>query len=132
MELHYSTMPAETAGLQANRRYLMGTKNDRVILIKGDASKWYDQAIFIVNKNIPPDKIPVDFVAEAEKIINQYIMKKNRQAGHPKNTEGFLPPSMPAKAVKPVKDKRFDFALNMIMLLGCLAIASMFIFGMFG
>jgi hypothetical protein len=94
--------------------------NERVILIKGDASKWYNQAIFIVKKEIPPDKIPVDFVAEAEKIINKYMTGQSRK---------------PAPAVKPqapaakVKKSRFDFMLNMVMLAGCLVIVGMLAFG---
>ena len=55
-------------------------KKERVILIKGDASKWYEQAIFIVNQNTPKDQIPLDFVAEAEKIIQNHI-RKSGQSG---------------------------------------------------
>lgn len=94
--------------------------NERVILIKGDASKWYDQAIFIVNKKLPPEKTPVDFVAEAEKIINSYMTKKN-------NTPPLYKPVPKTRATK-----QFDFVLNIVMLVGCLAIAGAFLFGMAG
>ena len=56
------------------------TEQNKVVLINGDNSKFFDQAIFIVKKNIPENKIPVDFVAEAEKIISVHLAKKRR--GH--------------------------------------------------
>ena len=95
--------------------------NERVILIKGDATKWYNQAIFIVKKEIPPDKIPVDFVSEAEKIINGYIISQNRRR------QTASPPKL---SVKKVKKSKFDFMLNAVMLIGCLVIAGMLFFGM--
>lgn len=51
------------------------SEDKRVILVKGDQSKWYDQAIFIVgpNSNIP---IPLDLVKEAEEIIRTHIQSK--------------------------------------------------------
>lgn len=54
----------------------------RVILITGDSSKLYEQVIFIMRPNISSNNIPIDFVQEAERIINNYI-KKNYNA---KNT----------------------------------------------
>ena len=48
--------------------------SERIILIRGDRSKWFEQAIFIVKKNIPQSSVPVDFVAEAERIINGYLL----------------------------------------------------------
>lgn len=49
--------------------------NNKVILINGTNSNWYDQVIFILK----PDnvtKIPVNLVGEAEKIINDYMKLK--------------------------------------------------------
>ena len=54
------------------------TEQNKVVLINGDNSKFFDQAIFIVKKNVPENKIPVDFVAEAEKIISVHLAKKRR------------------------------------------------------
>lgn len=56
-------------------------KNDRVVLIKGDNSKWYEQAIFIIKKDAPASKIPVDFVLEAENIINSYMSRTGKVNG---------------------------------------------------
>ena len=51
-------------------------KKQRVILINGDSTKWYEQAIFIVKKDAAGAEMPLDFVAEAEKIINEYTRRK--------------------------------------------------------
>ena len=51
----------------------------KVILVNGNGSKWYEQAIFIINKH--DANIPQNIVFEAEKIINEYINKK-----YPSNT----------------------------------------------
>ncbi len=49
--------------------------NEKVILIKGNQSKWYEQAIFIVKESVLTESGPIDFVAEAEKIIVSYLDK---------------------------------------------------------
>lgn len=51
-------------------------KEKDVILICGNKSKWYEQAIFIVDKN---KVLPKNIVLEAEKIINEYVNKKYNQ-----------------------------------------------------
>jgi hypothetical protein len=106
--------------------------NERVILIKGEAGKWYDQAIFIVNKNTPPNQIPKDFVREAENIIKNYLTNQKKQAGLTKAYAASVPPgSKPALVSRPAKSKRFDTVLNMVMLLGCITIAAVLLFGYF-
>ena len=48
--------------------------NDRrVILIKGDGSKWYDEVIFIVKSGA---EVPTSPVLEAERIVRNYIASK--------------------------------------------------------
>ena len=42
--------------------------NRQVIMINGDNSKWYEQAIFILRSNAK--KTDIDLMKEAEKIIN--------------------------------------------------------------
>ena len=49
-------------------------KTERVILVKGNAKSWYEQAIFIIKPTV--DTQPLDFVAEAEKIIHEYNLKQ--------------------------------------------------------
>ncbi len=49
--------------------------DNRVIMIRGNQSQWYDQAIFILKKDAKPSTMPVSIVREAEKIINDYMVK---------------------------------------------------------
>ena len=104
--------------------------NERVILIKGDAGQWYNQAIFIVNKDISPNKMPVDFVAEAEKIIFNYIHKKDKPSVAVAVPKPVVPKSAPPKQ-RPAKmtNKGFDLMLNIVMLAGCAVIAGILLFG---
>jgi len=106
------------------------TTAERVILIQGDANKWYDQAIFIVKHHAPGHQIPIDMVAEAEKIIENYMVKNNKP----------LPVGFPAPSVKGYGldasgtkkrrfSKRWDFFINILMMLACLAIAGIFLYG---
>ena len=121
-------------------------KKERVILIKGDESKWYEQAIFIVNQNVSKEDLPVDFVAEAEKIIHNHVKKK--YGVYKGNSVGIayastpstkaVPSTKPAKATKATpraqksKGKRFDYALNAVMALGCFVIAAVLLWGLLG
>jgi len=107
--------------------------NDRVILIKGDADKWYDQAIFILNQDTPSEKIPKDFVREAENIIRSYLVKKRKNAGLAKAYAAVVPQgSKPALVTRPVNNKKFDRLLNIMMFSGCLVIAALLMYGIFG
>lgn len=58
-------------------------KNKKVILVNGNGSKWYEQAIFIVNKN--EANVPKNIVFEAEKIINEYLNKNYPDKKYPNN-----------------------------------------------
>ena len=121
---------------------MMG-QTERVILIKGDGTKWYNQAIFIVNKDTPKDNMPMDFVAEAEKIINNYMIR-NKNAAPPAPLAiggGNLAAAPVAVAALPksarvggrnVKKKtsKVDFVLNLLMILACMAIVAVFAYGM--
>ena len=116
---------------------------ERVILIKGDENKWYDQAIFIINPTASKDKLPLDFVAEAERIINGYMDKSRRPAspavssfapGPGSGTALALPSQSTTATVapaakKPARRSGSDLLLNVLMILGCLAIALLFIYG---
>ena len=116
------------------------TQTERVILIKGDSTQWYNQAIFIVNKNMPATKMPVDFVAEAEKIIYNYTAKQKYPATLKKgagpvvytsNMNMPVPSAAPAlrTSAKKKKTGTFDFVLNMIMVLACIAIIAVLAYG---
>ncbi|MCL2840045.1 MAG: hypothetical protein FWE05_04650 [Defluviitaleaceae bacterium] len=104
-------------------------KTERVILLKGDSTKWYEQAIFIVNQDTPVKKMPVDFVAEAEKIINNYMVKEKKLSAP--SSPPYRHPATIAPPSKPTKKKRsnIDFTLNLMMILACIAIIAVFIYG---
>jgi len=111
---------------------MMG-KTERVILLKVDATKWYNQAIFIVNQDTPAAKMPVDFVAEAEKIINNYMSKEKK--GHtthiPREKAALTPPPVAVSPKPPKKQpSKFDVTLNLMMILACIAIIAVFVYGM--
>ncbi|MCL2577086.1 MAG: hypothetical protein FWE27_03435 [Defluviitaleaceae bacterium] len=119
---------------------MMGS-TERVILIKGDSTKWYNQAIFIVNQNTPATKMPVDFVAEAEKIIYNHMARQkypatSKKVAAPaeytypdfKKTAYSVAPASRTAAKK--KTSKFDFVLNMIMILACIAIVAVFTYGL--
>lgn len=116
---------------------------ERVILVKGDSTKWYNQAIFIVNRNTPATKMPVDFVAEAERIIYNHVTKQKKHAmagGAPAEYTSPAPKVLPAPAnyntpatrtgTKTKCASKFDFVLNVIMILACVAIVAVFVYGM--
>ena len=117
-------------------------QTERVILIKGDGTKWYNQAIFIVNQDNLKDNMPMDFVAEAERIINNYMIRNKKNA--PLSLSGgnlstapvaVTTSPKPAKAaVRPVKKKtsKVDFVLNFLMVMACMAIVAVFVYGMLG
>ena len=119
-------------------------KKERVILIKGNDSKWYEQAIFIVNQDTPQEDIPRDFVAEAEKIIHNHVRKKYEKNARNKIGVAYssgpgacaLPahhtPAASAKRPSKGRNKPFDFFLNTIMGLGCIAIAAFIMWGLMG
>ncbi|MCL2225437.1 MAG: hypothetical protein FWB96_10780 [Defluviitaleaceae bacterium] len=115
---------------------------ERVILIKGDPTKWYNQAIFIVNQNTPATKMPVDFVAEAERIIYNHMARQKYQATSKKAAApaAYTYPEYPTKQASSVAPasrtaakksaSKFDFVLNMIMILACIAIVAVFTYGL--
>ena len=107
--------------------------NEQVVVIQGDATKWYSQAVFIINPNPTAEAVPVDFVAEAEKIIFNYVARKRKYAGE--STQAYLdyiPPTIiSAKAMRPKVEKRFrpSFLWYGLMILACLAMAVVFAIG---
>ena len=95
-------------------------KTERVILVKGDGTKWYEQAIFIVNQDTAAEGLPIDFVAEAEKIICDFNLKRIST----KNETVIVTPQIAPKK------RRANFALGFLMTLACLVIVAVLIFGL--
>lgn len=55
----------------------MKEDNKKVIMVDGKQSEWYEKAIFIMRGDINTENKKVDFVKEAEKIINSYMIKNS-------------------------------------------------------
>jgi len=109
--------------------------NEQVVVIQGDASKWYSQVVFIMNPNPGAEKTPMDFVAEAEKIIFDYVARKRKYAGDSVHayldytTPVIIPAKAKGRAVKEKKRFRWEFLLNLLMVAACVAIAVVFAVG---
>ena len=108
--------------------------NERVVVIKGDATKWYSQAVFIINPGTPAEKIPIDFVAEAENIIFNYMARKHKNMDSLHAYMDYCPPPaiVTAPDKRPAIKKRFrrEFMLYMLMIAACIAMAAVFAFGL--
>ena len=55
----------------------MKEDNKKIIMVDGKQSEWYEKAIFIMRSDINTENKKVDFVKEAEKIINSYMVKNS-------------------------------------------------------
>jgi len=93
--------------------------------------------VFILNPNPAAQAVPVDFVAEAEKIIFSYVARKRKYTGD--STHAYLdyirPMIIPAKSLisgaKGKRPFRPNFLLYGFMILACLAMAVIFAVGWF-
>ena len=100
------------------------TEQNKVVLINGDNSKFFDQAIFIVKKNMPEHKMPVDFVAEAERIISAHLAKKRRN----RDTYVHFAPEFELDMVKEElarkrRSVKFHIMLHLVLLTACITMA---------
>lgn len=94
-------------------------ENKKVILIKGSKSRWFEQAIFIMKDKSNRKDFPKNFVAEAEKIINDYMMKK-----YSSENDLIAAYSTSCPKTKNVKkqNKKYDKILNISIVLCCVFI----------
>ncbi|MCL2377900.1 MAG: hypothetical protein FWC77_02125 [Defluviitaleaceae bacterium] len=93
--------------------------NERVVVIKGNGSSWYSQAVFILNPGVKEKEVPIDFVAEAEKIIYDYMAKKNGS-------------TMPSIQLADTARKRLPIGVLLYILMGlaCVGMAVVIGFGL--
>jgi len=112
--------------------------SDQVVVIQGDATKWYSQAVFIINPNPTAERPPIDLVAEAEKIIFNYVAKKRRYAKEDLHaylnlsSPMIIPPSNsePILIDKMGKKRFWETPLFYVVTIGtCLAMAVIFALG---
>lgn len=106
----------------------MTGKTERVVLVKGDEKKWYKQAIFIVNADISAESLPVDFVAEAEKIISEYNLKSEDKKAAPKNV--IISPAQ--LKVPPLENDIYkpSIVVSVLMVLACIVIITIITHGL--
>jgi hypothetical protein len=95
------------------------TEQNRVVLITGETSNFFEQAIFIVKKNIPENKVPVDFVAEAEKIISAYIARKYKPDTCCHYSTELELDMMKDEMTRRKRGQKFNIALNLILTIVC-------------
>jgi len=121
--------------------WIMNDTNRKVVLLKGDNNKWYEQAIFIMRNGHDSDEI--DFVKEAEKIINsqmlynqiadkyeeQKILMPIPQAAVLAPQAAISAPKAQVITKKPqAQSTRLDFKLNLTLLILAIVIAAVFVY----
>lgn len=107
----------------------MNNKGKKVICINGDKSKLYTQVIFIMKERelAINKKVPIDFVSEAEKIINGYInenpeiIKNKANNAYIKNNEGIQ-----QLVIK--KSNSMDIILNALILASCVGLSLLLLY----
>jgi len=121
-------------------------KKRKVVLVRGDKNKLYEQAIFILREGVAEENI--DFVKEAEKIINKqggaihwagkqgsgyaagYVMPQPMPPVNYAKAE-MLPAPAPAASKKTAKKSgRLDIMLNFALILTGITILALFILNM--
>ena len=101
----------------------------KVVLVRGDANKWYEQAIFILRESAAYEQI--DFVKEAEKIINGQTIASQIIDKYENNA-----PAMPKQAQarennnpnKRNKRKSFDVILNIALIIAAATVLALLYF----
>ena len=90
----------------------MQENNKKIIMVDGKQSEWYEKAIFIMRSDINTENKTVDFVKEAEKIINSYMLKTSSAITQKSNT-------ITDKRVKKsgLSNKELNIILNIALIL---------------
>lgn len=107
-----------------DKKYI--SDNKRVILITGDNSKWYEQAIFIVRKSSEQSMPSIDFVKEAEKIIQCYMTGASLRTEKLPDGASFSGTYPSLKSVPNTAGKQnigISRFLNVVMLVICIIMA---------
>jgi len=93
----------------------------QVIMIKGDNSKFYEQVIFILRPQEVKKLKEIDFVNEAQKIINNYMTQKYNNTTTPQVNEKI-------ESQPPKKNKEIDKILNICIVLCCILLGTVLYF----
>ena len=102
-------------------------EDKKIILIKGGKSGWFEQAIFILKDKGQRKNMPKNFVEEAEKIINNYMIKKYSNGTKLNSAYSQTKPKhsrqeIKTDAKKRGKRKKYDKILNISVILCCVLI----------
>ena len=93
----------------------------KIILIKGGKSRWFEQAIFILKDKEKVTNMPKNFVEEAEKIINNYMIRN--YSPESSVTSVYTKAQKAGQALpKRAKKKKYDKLLNVSIILCCIFI----------
>ncbi|MCL2350656.1 MAG: hypothetical protein FWC67_04165 [Defluviitaleaceae bacterium] len=108
---------------------LMDSKR-KVVLLKGDSNKWYEQAIFIMRPHAAQEDI--DFLKEAEMIMNsntvqhKLIEQYEKMGAHAPLAPLSPPPAPPQAKKAPPRKSRFDAMLNFTLIVTGIALVAVF------
>jgi|GEM_PF-2535502 len=107
----------------------MNTKGKGVICINGDSSKLYQQVIFIMKENeyATNSKKPIDFVSEAEKILNGYI-NEEPEVVKKESKNAFLQTRKGVQQLVIRKSTSVDIMLNALILLCCVGLTILLLY----
>jgi len=94
--------------------------DNEIILVHGDKSKWYEQAIFILKRGTPKPPATKDFVSEAEHIVQAYLRGESRYSPVAETLPMAVP--QPSARVSAKRRKHTNFVINAIFLLSCAAL----------
>jgi len=107
----------------------MEKEQKKVICIKADKSKDYDQIIFVMKDEAKAqsmkEKGRLNFVLEAERIINSKFDNGNIYRGQKK---AILEKSDSVNRLVIKQSSTFDIALNVAMMAGCLFLVAALVF----
>lgn len=100
-------------------------KKNKIITINGDNKSWYQKAIFVQkNEN---NNIPENFVEEAEKIIDQYLLRSGFQNATKKNTPVMTRSRSRSRSKKIYKTSKIDMFLYYSIIFSCFTLMACYI-----
>ena len=111
-----------------DKKYI--SDNKRVILITGDNSKWYEQAIFIVRKTAAP-AAQTDLLREAELIVSGYMDGYGHTPAVINAAKKAAPDKTAAKGVSAKQKTTFDTVVNILIILSASVLLTLLSRGIF-
>ncbi len=85
---------------------------DNIITISGTSDNLFDKAIFVLKPELQPDTNSLDFVKEADRILNNYMLKAVTELQQTKPNPNILVHETTPKIKTPTKTKAQSKKLN--------------------